>query len=221
MKTIAFVVLLVPSLVWAKPTGIAGYSGAATKTCNNCHNGGAEPVVTLEGPEQLVLGESSEYTLSIVGGAAKVAGLGINAGGAGVELVPGEGMKLFNGDLTHSAALSFPEGSDTFKVRFTVKGVSEGALTLFAAGLSADGNVLKTNDRAGMAQKAVTVVRPASNPVDVDAGTPTAPFEETHGESDPLIDGVVVPAQGCSAIAFGQGPLMLLGLLGLALRRRR
>src|SRR5262249_51628108 len=58
-------------------TGISGYSGnPATnsgKTCRDCHSGGAEPTVQLDGPSHTVAGHTYGYTLTISGG-TKVAG---------------------------------------------------------------------------------------------------------------------------------------------------
>ncbi len=198
----------VPSLVWARPTGISGFSGQATKTCNNCHSGGAEPTVTIEGPDELELGQAAEFTVAITGGAGQSGGLGVSTGDAGVNLISGEGTKIVNSELTHSAPARFPDAG-TLRFSFTVLATGEGPATIFAAGLSADGNLLKTNDRAGATSKALLVRGP-------DANTELPP----EGGSDPLVDGVRV-GQGCSSAGMLSAPVAALLVLGQLLRRRR
>jgi hypothetical protein len=190
------------SLVWAKPTGITGFSGLATRTCNNCHSGGIDPSLSLEGPEEVAVGDDVTFIVSIAGGAAQLGGLDVSAGDAGVELIPGEGMKTMNGELTHSAPGTFPSGG-MLQYQFTVRARSEGPVTIFAAGLSADGNGLRTNDRAASNSRLLNVV-PAS-----------------HVSTDPLVDGVRVPPQGCSAAGLAHAPALLLALAALLARRRR
>ncbi len=192
----------VSSVVWAKPTGMSGFSGQATRTCNNCHSGGGDPAVSVDGPERITVGERALFTVSIAGGAAQAGGLDVSAGDAGVELIPGEGMKVLNGDLTHSAPGRFPDGG-VLQYTFVVKGLTEGQVTVFAAGLSADGNALKTNDRAGSAQRTFTVV------------------PSLVQEPDELVDGVRVPLEGCSAAGAGLSPLLFAALAAARLARRR
>src|SRR4051812_44206606 len=91
METLSRLLMLTcfaSSLVWAKPTGITGFSGLATRTCNNCHSGGADPSLSLEGPEVVTVGDDVTFILSIAGGASQIGGLDVSAGDAGVELIP-------------------------------------------------------------------------------------------------------------------------------------
>ena len=73
-KTVVLAVLIVAGLVgvlwlatpiWAFDTGIVGHSGnPATNfgmSCNACHGGGVQPIVSLSGPTTLGPGESAIY----------------------------------------------------------------------------------------------------------------------------------------------------------------
>ena len=73
---------------WASGTGISGHSGnPATNfgmSCNACHGGGSEPVVSLTGPQTVLAGESVVYTLHVQSTALALqtaAGLDVSATG--------------------------------------------------------------------------------------------------------------------------------------------
>jgi hypothetical protein len=146
-----------PREAWAYHAGISGYSGnPATHSgliCNDCHSGGTTPTVVLTGPTTLAPNASDVYTLTITGGAASVGGLDVSTT-AGTLQATGSNTQLMSGEVTHTDRISFASGSLVFT--FTLVAPSSGSITLYAAGLSANGSG-SSGDKAAATTLAVTV----------------------------------------------------------------
>jgi hypothetical protein len=163
-----------PQMAWAHSSGMSGYSGnPATNSgaiCTACHSGGATPTVTLAGPTSLAPSSSGVYTLTITGGAAVDGGLDVSTT-AGTLQATGSNTKLLSGEVTQTSAISFTSGSLVFTFTL-VAPPSAGSLTLYAAGLSANGSG-SGGDNAARATLAVTVTAPAPQIVVTDSVAPT------------------------------------------------
>ena len=151
---------LVPRLVWAYGSGVVGYSGkSAINTCANCHSGAAADAgavtATLSGPATLAAGGTGLYTLTITGGPAIVGGLDVSAS-AGTFTVGQAMTQVLIGELTHNQPLGFVGG--TLKVVFNYTApATPGLATLYAAGVSANGNLGSAGDAPATTTMTVTV----------------------------------------------------------------
>jgi hypothetical protein len=144
-----------PQEAWASANGITGHSGNPS-TCTSCHSGGTVPTVSLAGPISLTAGTSGVYTLTITGGAAVVGGLDVSATGATLQAT-GPNTQLRSGEITHTAPTSFSGGSLSFT--FTaVAPPTAGSFTLYASGLSANGDGTEAGDDSAKTSLAVNVV---------------------------------------------------------------
>lgn len=212
-STVLAVVVLI-SL--ANPGGITSYSGKqGGTTCNQCHAGGSAPTVAIMGPATLMPGSSATYTVTVTGGAGMRAGF--NAAASAGTFIGGAGTRVTAGEVTHSGPGTFMGGTATFS--FTYQAPSAGgAVTMFAAGLSANGAGQEMGDMGGGATLTIAVggAGPAdagvSMPVQPQPQAPVTPGKQPQtGPPGGLVEG------GCSAA--GGLPFALLALLGFARRR--
>jgi hypothetical protein len=124
---------------FAFSAGITGKSGAGGgATCTECHSGGVTPTVRINGPGQLLPGETATYSIDIVSAATpqKSAGLDLKAS-AGTLAPDTPGIQLQNGELTHTMVLT--GSSVTVQFKLTAPQTS-GNLTLSLAALSSNGS---------------------------------------------------------------------------------
>jgi uncharacterized protein (TIGR03382 family) len=209
----------------ALPGGITGRSGKQGTFCNACHSGGATPTVTLTGPTTVEAGSTNSYRLTITGGAAVVGGMNAAVDVADATLGAGTGLRLSNGEVTHSAPRAFSGGSLAFD--FTLRAPPHsGPVKLYAAGNSANGNGKQDGDRGSATLLTLQVTGGTAPPPD--AGTPDGGVAPTPDAGTP--DGGVAPTEppvledeptgGCSAASGPAALLALLVLLGTARRRR-
>lgn len=200
----ALLACLLSSSVLAYSTGITGYSGRTGATCMTCHGVGATPPsVELSGPTSLAAGATGEYVFTLRGGPAAVGGVDIAVSSTAATLTPaaGSGMEQRDGELTHSPSPR-PFVGDVLRFAFTLKAPSTGgAITLYAAGNSADGNSGNPGDGIATTKLEVTVTGGTTTPEPV---TPAVPEAE---------------ARGC-ATAGGAPGMMALLLASLLLTRR-
>lgn len=193
--------------------GITNYSGKQAGTmCNTCHAGGTAPTVEITGPASLAAGASAMYSVQISGGAGVLAGF--NAAASGGQFIAGAGTRVTGGEVTHSVGKAFAAGSATFSFTYQAPAAA-GAVTLYAAGMSASGSNGEMGDMAAMTTLNVTVTgggtsvsqMPATAPEPEPVAAPRVP-----GPAGGVIEG------GCSVA--GGAPLLMLAALGLVLRRR-
>lgn len=169
---------LLASAAHARSNGIAGYSGRQGSTCNSCHSGGTAPMVTISGPTSVVAGSTNSYTVTLTGGAASAAGMNASVNNAAATLSAGDDTKVLNGEIVHSAATLFANGTATFTFRMYAPPTAS-SLTVYASGNSTNGAGNTAGDRAASTTLMVTVM-----PAPMDAGTP-APDEPDAGPGTP------------------------------------
>jgi hypothetical protein len=142
-------VALLAAFTLAHNTGVSGYSGSTPGiTCDSCHAGGpmptVAPTVALTGPATLATASTATYTLTLHGVAGRVAGLDVSQTGGGT-LIAGTGSQVMMNEVTHVSPMPFSAGSAAFS--FTVSApATAGTITLFAAGLSANGDDMESGD---------------------------------------------------------------------------
>jgi hypothetical protein len=124
-----------------------GISGRAEVGCSQCHlnsSTGARPTVVFSGPSAINAGASAKYSLTISGGPAVVGGFDVAVDGGSVTPL-GTGEVLKDGEVTHDYPGLMDGGSLTYN--FTVVAGTGGFLTLYATGLSANGDGTPANDK--------------------------------------------------------------------------
>jgi hypothetical protein len=140
--------LIIQSQAVALSSGIAGYSGrdsASTCISSGCHSGGQIPQVTLEGPESVTAGTQTTLFLRVSGGQQNLVGYGVS--------LPVNGG--FD-EQTHSSPLSAGTAVQVIEITWNVPSVA-GTYTIYAAGLSANGNSGPDGDNAAFATLAIEV----------------------------------------------------------------
>lgn len=152
-----FSLLFVPS-TFAFSGGADTYSGLLGSSCTQCHAGGAEPTVTMSGPETLAPSETGTYVLTVLSADVAVqslAGMAAAVGNAqGIEI----GAFLnFESDLkvrpdqtaiTHSGPKAMAaDGIATFSFEYTAPSLA-GTYTMYYVGNSANGNGNPAGDAA-------------------------------------------------------------------------
>ena len=178
----SFAVLLgsgaIPLTAWASSGGRTGSSGnPATNggaTCTSCHSpSGSAPTVALTGPTSLPTGSTAVYTFTITGGPAVEGGFDVSTTGTATLQATDPNTRLASNEVTHNASIPFTGGSLVFT--FTLHApVSAGTITLYAAGLSANGTGGTGGDNTTTTTLAVNVTGgPAPQIVITDAVAPT------------------------------------------------
>ncbi len=121
--------------------GFSGLSGPIT-TCTECHTPGAPmPTVTLTGPAvvSVTAGSTSSFTFTMMGGPAVVGGVDIAASAGTIIDTNMAGTKISAGELVHSAPAPITGGTITWTFDWQAP-MAGGTYTIFAAGLSGDGD---------------------------------------------------------------------------------
>ena len=134
-------------------SGATGYSGKDGSSCNGCHSGGKAPAVQIDGPSSIAAGQTADFTFTVTTTQTR-AGADI-AGSEGVTLTPGTNLQDLGGELTHTKSTPVSGGKAVFK--FTITAPASGSsLTLYAAGLAANGNGTG-GDKATTTTKAIAI----------------------------------------------------------------
>lgn len=177
-KTVVLAVLIVAGLVgvlwlatpiWAFDTGIVGHSGnPATNfgmSCNACHGGGVQPIVSLSGPTTLGPGESAIYALTIQSQAVAsqtAAGFNVSATDGVISSLGGD-TQIIDGEITHvSPKANNGAGVAVFSFQWTAPASAPQAVILYAAGNSVNLDDTPGGDRHANTTLTVNVVNPTA-----------------------------------------------------------
>ncbi len=198
---VALAISLASIAASANGGGVAGYTGKPSsfapqgESCNQCHNGGTAPQVSITGPASLAAGQSGDYTLVVSTGQTRAAGA--VAATDGVLLTPGVngGFRDSFGEMVQDAAKTVNGGQATFT--FRVKAPATGnTLRLWAVGLAANG-AGTAGDRATQITRDITVTGGGTAPPpSTDAGAPSS--SSSSGAPAPAADGGSPPSGGGS-----------------------
>jgi hypothetical protein len=140
----------------------AGIPNRSVTGCNSCHTGGAIPMVTIDGPASVVVGDTASYTLTVVGGAGAVCGLDVSAT-LGTLAAVDSGTRLLVGEVTHDGPRDFVGGSCSFAFDWTAPDVTGSpTASLRGAGNSANGTGTQDGDGGATTSFAVNVTGGAS-----------------------------------------------------------
>src|SRR6218665_1378910 len=176
----------------ARSGGITGVSGQAGMTCTRCHAEGAtKPSVEFSGPTTVTVGSVNQYAFIIRGGPGAIGGTNLAVSDASALLdilnTVDDSLKKSGAELIHSAAKTFDTTGATPELRFDFSltaPTTEGTLTLYGAGNSANGDKGRNGDGVEAATLAVTVVANTGS----DAGTGTDAGTARDGGSEPEVE---------------------------------
>jgi hypothetical protein len=104
--------VILSSNLLAYPTGITGRTRKTTTTgCGGgCHSNNTSITCVITGPDTVTKGQSATFTIAITRTGSN-AGAGCNIAVRLGTLVPGTGMQLMNGELTHTSAWTLSGGT--------------------------------------------------------------------------------------------------------------
>ncbi|MBS2012771.1 MAG: hypothetical protein JST00_07790 [Deltaproteobacteria bacterium] len=165
------VALVVGKAASANSGGLAGYTGKPNpaapggQSCNQCHNGGAAPTVSITGPATLSPGQAAEYSMVVQTNQGRASG-GV-AASDGTTLAPISGLRDSFGEMVQSAPATVSGGQATF--RFRVTAPASGTIKLYAVGLASDG-AGTGGDRAAQTTKDVVVSSTPGGAADAGGG---------------------------------------------------
>ena len=137
MVATSIIILSFSIIIYAFSTGITG----ATKKGNNpgctCH--GSTPsqdvIVTINGPDTLVEGQTANYNVTITGGPLSAAGTDIAVSNGTLAPVSNE-LQLLNTELTHKNPKFPSAGAVIFEFTYTAPLNNAGVQTIYANGNS-------------------------------------------------------------------------------------
>jgi glucose/arabinose dehydrogenase len=164
-------VLTAAGSVYASPNGRIRFSGdplTGGQDCRVCHQAGASvPNVTISGPTVVNANSTNQYTVSISGGPAQTAGVNISVSNADQfvgQLNPGGAdLQLLFSELTHTSPKTFASGSAGFTFTWRAP-PNNGAVTMYAAGNSANADGNLTGDGIDTASLNITVQNGSDTP---------------------------------------------------------
>jgi hypothetical protein len=144
--------------VYAHSTGITGVTKKNGEGCI-CHNPTptSSVIVTINGPAELIAGQSAHYTVTVQGGPAVRAGTNIAASDGTIDPVSFELQKIGD-ELTHTSPQTFENGVATFNFSYTAP-TTPGVYTIFANGNSVNFNGINTGDQWNFAPDLQVTVR--------------------------------------------------------------
>ena len=135
-----FIVVLISLVFLATKAGITGTTKLSGGSGCSCH-GAQDPsvVVTISGPDSLIVSQTGVYTVTMTGGPLVTGGINI-AASAGVLTAAGSGLQRIGTELTQTSPNKTPvAGAITYTFTYTAPSTI-GANTLYATGISTDGN---------------------------------------------------------------------------------
>jgi len=152
------------------PNGITGRTLKTSKNgCGGCHGSSATSgvLVTLTGPDTVVLNQSTTFILTISGGPALGSGCDIAAKYGSLSQISSS-LKISGGELTQVANTAMSGGSVTFEFSYVYSGV-QAIDSLYATGLSTNSNGGSSGDNWNWAtNKRIVIVTqnpPPATPV--------------------------------------------------------
>ncbi len=161
------------------------------QNCAACHESdGGEASLTLSGPTEVESGQTYRFSATISGGPAVVGGLNVSAqDGLGSLAAIDDALQKIDVELSHTQPQPFENGELTFDFDWTAPDFATD-LTMYAAGLSANGNVLLTGDSVGADTLAISVAGPqaTATPAPTPPAADSVRFEPLAGGFDSATD---------------------------------
>lgn len=126
--------------------------------CTECHAPGAPTAeVEITGPNQLTPGETGTFTVTVTGGPGIVGGFNLSStdhlGSLGTLDAD---TRLFFSEITHTEPKALVDGAATFDFTWTAPADAQ-PITLYAAGVSANGDGTNSGDSVASGTLAIEV----------------------------------------------------------------
>lgn len=154
---IPIIIIFSSFLFYAYEDGITGKTLKSSEPGCLCHSetSSSEITVTINGPDELVAGETAAYTIKITGAPLVRGGTNI-AASAGI-LQPGEGLQKISGELTHLFPKQ-PQNNEVIFEFFYTAPTTSNTITLFANGNSVNFSGTEIGDKWNFAEnKTITI----------------------------------------------------------------
>ena len=187
-----FCILMVQE-AYGDANGRIGRSGAppGNRDCTSCHTiGAAVPQVSINGPTSVAPSSTNNFTFSVAGGVAATAA----AGNAGLNIFASTGSlvatdpntNLQSGEITHLSPTAFGANGVTYTFDLIAPAI-DSIVTIYAAGVSGDGDNSELNDGTTTTSLAITVGAGGGGTTPPPPASPPAPGELTAVISAPAI----------------------------------
>ncbi len=146
------IVLSFSIVLYAYSTGITGVTKKSNTPGCTCHalNPSTDVIVTINGPDSLMLNQTATYSITITGGPLKAAGTNIAVSNGSLTPVTND-LRLQNTELTHVLPKTPSSGAVTFNFSYTAPSIP-GEQTIYANGNSVNFNGQNTGDQWNFAQ---------------------------------------------------------------------
>ncbi len=160
MKSVALLSFVVASSALATSTGV---NGVGPTGCNQCHNGGTAPVVTLGPPTSLDSGKQGDFSLTVTATNGNFGGFFVTANQMGTFATGITQQRLTPSGITHSTPVEKDalSGLVTFPFKWTPAASVQGNVVFTGWGNSVNSANGQTGDRAA-SQTLTVCVRAAS-----------------------------------------------------------
>lgn len=156
------IIVAVSFVFYAHQNGITGRTLKGPEPGCTCHalSPSTNVNVTINGPDELLIGETADYSVTITGGILTRGGTNIAVSDGNLE--PGEGLQKISGELTHTAPKLPEQNAVTFQFTYTAPSAPS-TITLYANGNSVNFNGNELGDSWNYAtNKTITVDNPSS-----------------------------------------------------------
>ncbi|MFQ3597171.1 MAG: T9SS type A sorting domain-containing protein [Chloroherpetonaceae bacterium] len=128
-----------------------------------CHGAASSAVsVRISGPDTVLIGSTSTYTVTITGGPLVRAGTNIAASSGTLDVVAGSGLRKVGNELTHSTPKAPANNAVSFEFTFTAPSAAGNAI-LYANGNSVNFNGNSAGDQWNFAPNKTVVVSATSS----------------------------------------------------------
>lgn len=136
---ISLIILAASEILYSYANGVSGRTRKTTTSGCSCHNSSVNTglPVALIGPDSVVAGSTTSYSLTITSATGSKAGLDV-AVRNGALATNQSGTKLLNGELVQSTGKSFTGGSASFTFNYVAPSVNA-VDTIFSTGLASAG----------------------------------------------------------------------------------
>ena len=156
-----FSLILISSLyLYASSSGFTGRTRkTSTAGCGGCHgvSANSEVVVTLAGPDSVLVSQTATYTITISKSSKSGAGFDIATRRGSLSPIS-SGMILSNGELTQSSNRPMTNGTITLQFSYTAPNTA-GVDTLLATGLATNSDGTTSGDDWNWANEKRIIVK--------------------------------------------------------------
>ena len=237
--------LLLLNAAFAHSNGMDGYS---TSGCGDCHGRSASDTTTATfstDTSTVAPGDTIDVSFLVSSSKSSETAAGLDVSATGGTLAAGSNTKVKSHEITHKSATAMSGGVTTFDFTWTAPSAA-GTYTLKGVGNAVNDNGSENGDYWNLASNLTLTVAAADTggDTDTDTGTDTGTDTDTGTSSDTGDSGGDTSADsssdsgggdtggadtatsapktcGCSTGSAPTGAFGVLGLLGLALARRR